>query len=127
MGRATAKLAIVALLCAKRRQSLPPRVGAEKAAQQSRRRLRPSGRHARTDLLRLGDCGDGLQRSRGCGTGSRAAERADASCFPALAANSVARHHIAMEAMPHPPPPASLSRSWFGSTIAEFLRLDSDT
>src|SRR5438132_455304 len=31
-----------------------------------------------------------------------------------------------MEAMPHPPRPTTLSRAWFGTTIAEFLRLDSD-
>ena len=31
-----------------------------------------------------------------------------------------------MEVMPYPPRPANLSRAWFGSTIAEFLRLDSD-
>src|SRR5438128_9969188 len=32
-----------------------------------------------------------------------------------------------MEVMPHPPRPANLSRAWFGSAIAEFLRMDSDT
>src|SRR5262245_66514847 len=32
-----------------------------------------------------------------------------------------------MEAMPHPLRPATLSRAWFGSTIAEFLGMASDT
>src|SRR5438128_10688897 len=32
-----------------------------------------------------------------------------------------------MEAMPPPPRPATLSRAWFSSTIAEFLETDSDT
>jgi Uncharacterized conserved protein (DUF2075) len=32
-----------------------------------------------------------------------------------------------MEITPHQAPPTSLSRAWFGTTIAEFLRMDSDT
>src|SRR5262245_15730306 len=32
-----------------------------------------------------------------------------------------------MEATPPPPRPVTLSRAWFGTTIAEFLRMESDT
>src|SRR5262245_62174350 len=41
-----------------------------------------------------------------------------------LAGKSLVRHHIAMEAIPTLK--ATLSRAWFGGTIAEFLRMDSE-